>query len=100
MDLIILLLLVTIIVVIRKDFQSFIYSLGAIEILFRVLHFLGNHLEITELKRIIDTYIPTSIISIFAKYANGLFYNILVWIFVIFMGILDYYLFKYLIKRK
>ncbi len=100
MDLIILLVLITVIVIIRKDFQSFIYSVGAIELFFRVLHFLGNNLGITELKRIIDTYIPTSIISIFAKYSNGLFYDILVWIFVIFIGVLDYYLFKYLIKRK
>lgn len=100
MDLIILFVLIAIIVIIRRDFMSFIYSLGAIEILFRVLHFIGNNLGIVELKRIIDTYIPTSIISIFAKYSNGLFYDVLVWIFVIFMGVLDYYLFKYLIKRK
>ena len=100
MDLIILLVLVTLIVIIRKDFKSFIYSIGSIEILFRVLHFIGANLGITELARIIDTYIPKSIISIFANYSTGLFYDILVWIFVIFMGILDYYLFNYLIKRK
>ena len=100
MDLIILLALVTLIVIIKKDFQSFIYSLGAIEILFRVLHFIADNLGITELTRIINTYVPGSIISIFAKYSNGLFYNILVWIFVVFMGIFDYFLIKQLIKRK
>lgn len=100
MDLIILLALITIIVIIRKDFKSFIYSLGAIEILFRVLHFIANNLGIIELSKFIRTYIPSSIISIFAHYSNGLFYDILVWVFVIFMGILDFYLFEYLIKRK
>ena len=33
-------------------------------------------------------------------YSNGLLNIILVWIFVILMGVLDYYLVKYLIKRK
>ena len=100
MDLIILLVLITLIVIIRKDFKSFIYSLGAIEILFRVLHFLGDNLGITELSKFISANIPKSIISIFANYSNGLFYEILVWVFVIFMGILDYYLIIGLIKKK
>ena len=68
MDLIILLVLITLIVIIRKDFKSFIYSLGAIEILFRVLHFLGDNLGITELSKFISANIPKSIISIFANY--------------------------------
>ncbi|MBP3766648.1 MAG: hypothetical protein J6G98_05655 [Bacilli bacterium] len=100
MDLIILLVLIAIIVIVRKEFKSFIYSLGVIEIFFRVLHFIANNLGIVELSKFIRAYIPSSIISIFAHYSNGLFYDILVWIFVIFMGVLDYYLFKYLIKRK
>ncbi len=100
MDLIIVLVLIAVIVILRRDFKSFIYSLGVLEIFFRVMHFIGDHLGIIKLNEFIDSYIPSSMISIFAKYANGLFYDVLVWIFVIFMGILVYYLVKYLIKRK
>ena len=100
MDLIIILVLVAAIVIIRKDFKSFIYALGVIEIFFRVMHFIARNLNITELSKFINTYIPESIISIFAKYSSGLFYDVLTWVFDIFMGILDYYLIKYLIKRK
>ena len=100
MDLILVLVLIAIVVILRRDLKSFIYSLGVMEIFFRVVHFIGDNLGIIKLNEFIDTYIPSSIISIFAKYSNGLFYDVLVWIFVIFMGILDYYLIKYLIKRK
>lgn len=100
MDLIIVLVLIAVIVILRRDFKSFIYSLGVLEIFFRVMHFIGDHLGIIKLNEFIDSYIPSSMISIFVKYANGLFYDVLVWIFVIFMGVLDYYLIKYLIKRK
>ena len=100
MDLIIVLVLIAVIVILRRDFKSFIYSLGVLEIFFRVVHFIGDNLGIIKLNEFIDSYIPSSMISVFAKYSNGLFYDVLVWIFVIFMGVLDYYLIKYLIKRK
>jgi len=100
MDLIIILALIVIVVIIRKDFKCFIYSLGVIEIFFRVMNFIANNIGIAELTKVIKTYIPSSIITVLNNYSNGLLNTILVWIFVIFMGILDFYLIKYLIKRK
>ena len=100
MDLIIIIVLIAIVVIIRRDFKSFIYSLGAIEIFFRIMHFIADNLNITELSRIINTYIPSSIISVFQNYATDLFLVILEWIFVIFMAILNYYLIKYIVKKK
>ena len=80
--------------------KSFIYSLGALEIFFRVIHFIGDHLGIVKLNEFINSYIPESIKTVLEQYSDGLLEIILVWIFVIFMGILVYYLVKYLIKRK
>ena len=100
MDLIVILVLIAIVVIIRRDFKSFVYSLGVIEIFFRVIHFIARNLNIVELSNFIDKYVPSSIISIFRTYSSGLILDILSWIFVIFMGVLDYYLLKYLIKRK
>ena len=100
MDLIIILALILIVVVVCRDFKCFIYSLGVIEIFFRVMNFIADNIGITELSRIIHTYIPRSIISVLNAYSNGLLNIILVWIFVILIGVLDYYLVKYLIKRK
>lgn len=100
MDLIIILLLIAIVVIICRDFKCFIYSLGIIEIFFRIMNFIANNVGIPELSKVIHTYIPGSIIDILAKYSNGLLYIVLVWVFVIFMVMLDFYLVKYLIKRK
>lgn len=100
MDLIIILALIIIIVVIRKDFSCAIYMMGAIEIFLRVLNFIANNVKIYELSNFIHNYIPSSIIAILNKYSAGLLNSILVWIFVICMGMLDFYLIKYLVKRK
>lgn len=100
MDLIIILVLIAIVVIIRRDFKSFIYSLGVLEIFFRVVHFIVANIKIVELTKFVNAYIPNSIIGVFSKYANGLFFSVLEWIFVIFMGILDYYLIRYLVKKK
>ena len=101
MDLIIILILVAIVVIVRRDFKAFIYSLGVIELFFRILHFIANNLGIIALSDFIKKYIPhNSIIGVLQAYSDGLLETILVWVFVIFMGILDYYLINYLIKRK
>ena len=100
MDLIIVLAIIVVIVIIRRDFKCFIYSLGVLEIFFRVVHFISDNLKIAPISNLVNTYIPSSMISIFNEYANGLFFYILEWTFVIFMGILDFYLVRYLIKRK
>lgn len=100
MDLIIIFALILLVVIFCRDFKCFIYSLGVIEIFFRIVHFIGDNLGITELARIINKYIPSSIISVLNAYSSGLLNIILVWIFVILMAFLDFYLVKYLIKRK
>lgn len=100
MDLIIILALILLVVIICRDFKCFIYSLGVIEIFFRVMNFIANNIGITELSRVIHQYVPSSIISVLNNYSSGLLNIILVWIFVILMGVLDFYLVKYLIKRK
>lgn len=100
MDLIIIIVLLVLIIFFFKDFKSFIYGLGMLEILFRLLTFVKNNLGIPEISNIIDKYIPGSIINILDKYADGLFYTLLVWGFFICMVWFLVYLVKYFFKRK
>lgn len=100
MDLIIILILIAIVIIILRDFKCFVYSLGIIEIFFRIANFISKNIEIKELSNFIDKYIPNSIISILEKYSNGLLYTVLSFGFVSLMAVLDFYLIKYLIKRK
>ena len=100
MDLIILLVVIAIVIFFFKDFKCFIYALGIAEIFLQVMDFIKRNVEVVEISSLIENYLPSSIIEIIGKYSNGLFYVILVWLFVFCMLCLDFYLLKYFFKRK
>lgn len=100
MDLIILFILIAIIIIIFRDSKCFVYFLGIVEIFFHVVTYIGNHIGIPEIQNFIAKYIPTSILEIIGRYSNGLFYDILAWLFVGCFLVLDYYLIKYFFHRK
>ncbi len=100
MDLIILILLIAIVLFWFKDFTCFVYFIGIVEIFFRIMAFIKTHIGIAEIADVIGKYVPGSILEIFARYSDGLFYDLLCWGFVICFGLLEFYLVKYFIKRK
>ena len=99
MDLIILLILIVVIAFFFRDYKNVVYFLGIVEIFFRILHFIGDHLKIVELNKFINDYIPTSLFSMLGKYANGLLYEILMWLLLACFISLEVYLVKYFFKR-
>ena|SRR5574344_92685 len=100
MDLIIILVLLTLVVIFFRNFKSFIYGLGIIEIFFKIMTFIKVNIGIKQISDIIGKYIPNSILDILARYSSGLFYTILMWGFVICMICFLIYLIRYLIGRK
>lgn len=99
MDLIIILGLIIIIAFFFRDFKNIVYFLGIVEIFFRIIHFIGDHLKIVELNHFINKYIPSSLFNMLGKYANGLLYEVLIWGLLIIFIFLEYYLIKYFFKR-
>lgn len=100
MDLIIILVLLVLVVIFFRNFKSFIYGLGIIEIFFKIMTFIKVNIGIKQISDIIGKYIPNSILDILARYSSGLFYTILMWGFVICMICFLIYLIRYLIGRK
>ena len=100
MDLIVLIVVILLIVVWKRNFKSFIYFLGMIEILFRILSYINEHINFKVLNDFINKYIPSSIFNILAKYSNGLLYTILSWLLVLCFIIFEYYIIRVFIKRK
>lgn len=99
MDLIILLALIVIIAFFFRDYKNVVYFLGIVEIFFRIIHFIGDHLKISELNKFINDYIPQSLFTMLGKYSNGLLYEILIWLLLAIFISLEVYLIKYFFKR-
>lgn len=100
MDLVVLLVLMAVVIIVFRDAKCFVYFLGIIEIFFHAMTYIANHIGVIEISRFITKYIPSSILVIIDRYADGLLYDILAWLFVFCFFVLDYYLIKYFFKRK
>ena len=99
MDLIILLVLIVVVAFFFKDYRNVVYFLWIVEIFFRILHFIGDHLKIVELNQFINKYIPSSLFSMLGKYSSGLLYEILMWLLLGCFISLEVYLVRYFFKR-
>lgn len=100
MDLIIILILVAIVVMVRRDVKFLVYLLGILEVFFRLVHYIGDKLTIIDINTFVNKYIPTSIFSVFDKYTTGIVYDFICWILVVGFGTFLYYLVSYLINKR
>ena len=100
MYLVILIILIAAVIFFFRDFKSFVYLIGILEIFFKLVHFISVKLGSVEFTKLVNEYIPDSIISIMNEYAKGIFLDILIWGLVLVMCWFLYYLIVYLFKKK
>lgn len=100
MDLIVILVLIVVIVMVRRDVKFLVYLLGSLEVFFRLIHHIGDKLTIIDINSFVNKYIPTSLFSIFSKYTTGIVYDIISWALIITFCAFLYYLVAYLIRKK
>ena len=100
MELILLFVILVLVIIFFRNTKSLIYALGIVEIFLHIMTFIKHHLDVPEVTRLIDKYIPESILNILAKYSNGLFYDLLSWCFLGCMIWFLVYLLKYFFKGK
>lgn len=99
-DLITLAVLIVIVVIYSKRFQTYIFGFGMIDILFRILNIINGYIPFKQIKTIISTYVPESIPSVINKYTKGVVNMGITFIYVIIMAIFLYFIVKLFIKRK
>ena len=99
MDLIIFLFLIAVIVFFFRDFKHTVYFFGIVEILLRLLHFLADHIPVKEVSNFISKNLPSSLFEMLGKYANGLLYEILMWLLFAYFVAFLVYLIRYFFKR-
>ncbi len=100
MDLLIILTLVVVVAIIRRDIKYVTYTLGAAEIFCELIHYIGDGISFINLNSFIDKYIPNSLFEIVDKYTGGIIEIILDWLLVILFAMFLYYVIRYIIKKK
>lgn len=98
-DLIVLIILIILVFIFFRKFSSIVYAIFIIDIFLRALTYIKNNITLLDVKNVINNYIPESIPAILAKYTSGLFYTILIWVYIIFMFIFLGYLVRTFIKK-
>lgn len=101
-DLILFIILVVAVIFFFRRFSSFVYLVCAIDILYRLLHFLGDNLGVSELTSLINKYVPGSVVEMVSNYigTSGILYIILIWAMFVLYAILLFYIIRILVKRK
>lgn len=100
MDGIILIILLLVVCFYFRDICKIVYAVAIVDIFLRIFHFIINNIEIKGISKYVEKYLPESIPSIIETHTSGLICNILVWMYVIIMGVFLFYTIKKFIKSK
>ena len=98
-DLIICILLLVIMLVWFKKFDSYIYAFGILDILLRILYFIKTHIDLAVLNKILG-YLPSSISGLVMKYTSGTVETILLWVVVVLYILFVYHIIKFFAKKR
>ncbi len=98
-DLIICILLLIIMLVWFKKFDSYIYAFGILDIMLRILFFIKTHMDVPMFTKILG-YLPSSLAGLIEKYTSGTLELILLWIIVVLYIIFEYHIIKFFAKKR
>ena len=101
-DLIVFILLVVAVIFFFRRFSSFIYLVCSMDILYRLLHFIGDNLGVSDVSSLINKYVPGSVVVMVGTYigTSGIIYVILSWLMFGIYCIFLFYIIRILFKRK
>lgn len=99
-DLVVLILVLLVVLFVFRRFSSFVYAVAIVDIFLRIMAFIKDNVPVPELKALIGKYLPSSIPAIIGKYSTGIFYTILMWIFVFIYMCFLFYIVRIFIHKK
>ncbi len=103
MDGIILIILILIVCFYFRDFYKIVNAVAIIDIFLRIFYFIVHNVEIRGISEYVEKYLPESVPAIILNYKKvlgSLMCNLLIWVYVIIMGIFLFYTVKRFIKSK
>ena len=100
-DLIIMGAIIALVIICFRKFSSFVYVVGIIDIMFRLIHFIANNMGVPEIKALVNRIgFPESIPGVIAKYTDGLLTTVLVWVFVGIMVVFEFYVIRTFLRKS
>jgi hypothetical protein len=99
-DLIILVLIIGVVFFFFRKFSSVLYAIFIFDLVLRGLTYIKEIIHLKDLQSVIDKYIPESIPNIIDKYSSGVFYTILMWVYIILLFVFVGYLVRTFIKKR
>lgn len=100
MDLAVFVILLVLVITLLRDIKWVTYLIGILEIFLRLLDYIANNLGVPELESFVNRVFPDSLFAILGKYTNGVVYEALTWVLIIFLVWFLIYLVKYLFGRR
>lgn len=100
MDGIILLVLILIVCFYFRNFYKIVNAIAIIDIFLRLFYYIINNVEINGISNYVEHYLPKSVPSIIETYTDGIFCNILVWLYVVIMGIFLFYTIRQFFRSR
>ena len=99
-DLAVLVILLVLVIIFFKRFDSFVFCMAIIYIFLRILFFVRQNIIVKGLEDVIDQFLPSSIPGLIDRYTKGVPNTILKWLFVLVMCVFLFYIIRIFIKKK
>ncbi|MCM1371283.1 MAG: hypothetical protein NC181_05305 [Clostridium sp.] len=96
---IILCIILVIVFFVKRTFSGFIYSVGMVDILLRILAYLNQELFSGEVHQFL-TNLPTSFPNMISSFTNGALETVLIWVYVVIMMIFEFYIIRTFFYKK
>ena len=99
-DVVLLIILIVAGICYFRKLDSSVYFIASVDIFFRILTFIKDHLGIEDISEFIGKYIPESIPGVINKYTEGVVTDILMWVYVGMFAVFLFYTVKILWKKR
>lgn len=99
-DAVLLIILIVAGVCFFRKFSSSVYFIASLDIFFRILTFVRDHIGVKEISEFIRAYFPESIPSVIYRYTDGVLSTILMWVYVALFAVFLFYTVRILWKKR
>ncbi len=100
LDLIIIGILIVVVVICFRNFKTFLYLFGILDIFLRIVRFVSNNIGSNQISSFLHNNFPASIPSIINNYSSGILNTIINWIYVVLIFLWLICLIKYFFKKR